>query len=42
MQSVLNQARGRSAPEDVDEQKLKQREVLRLYRWCGYGTGLAI
>lgn len=42
MRSALNQVRGRGAPEDVDEQKLKRREVLQLYRWCGNGTGLAL
>ncbi|KAI5795659.1 fungal-specific transcription factor domain-containing protein [Geopyxis carbonaria] len=42
MRSALNQVRGRGAPEDVDEQKQKRREVLQLYRWCGSGSGLAL
>lgn len=42
MRSALNQVRGRGALEDVEEQKLKRREVLQLYRWCGNGTGLAL
>ena len=42
MRSALNQVRGRGAPEDIDEQKARRREVLQLYRWCGSGTGLAL
>lgn len=42
MRSALSQVRGRGAPEDMEEQKLKRREVLQLYRWCGDGTGLAL
>lgn len=42
MRSALSQVRGRGAPEDMEEQKQKRREVLQLYRWCGDGTGLAL
>lgn len=42
MRSALNTVRGRGALEDIDEQKLRRREVLQLYRWCGNGTGLAL
>jgi hypothetical protein len=26
----------------MEDQKLKRREVLQLYRWCGDGSGLAL
>lgn len=42
MRSALSQVRGRGLPEDMEEQKLRRREVLQLYRWCGDGTGLAL
>ncbi|KAG0637752.1 putative transcriptional activator xlnR [Tuber brumale] len=42
MRSALCQVRGRGAPEDMEDQKLKRREVLQLYRWCGDGSGLAL
>lgn len=42
MRSALSQVTGHGAPEDMDEQKLKRREVLKLYRWCGDGSGLAL
>ncbi|PWW77670.1 hypothetical protein C7212DRAFT_277013 [Tuber magnatum] len=42
MRSALSQVRGRGAPEDMEDQKLKRREVLQLYRWCGDGSGLAL
>ncbi|KAL7275408.1 hypothetical protein RUND412_001646 [Rhizina undulata] len=42
MRSALSQVRGRGTPEDMEEQKMKRREVLQLYRWCGDGTGLAL
>jgi hypothetical protein len=41
MRSALAQVRGR-VPEDFNEQQLKRREVLALYRWTGDGTGLAL
>ncbi|QSZ34310.1 hypothetical protein DSL72_005901 [Monilinia vaccinii-corymbosi] len=41
MRSALAQVRGR-IPEDFNEQRLKRREVLSLYRWTGDGTGLAL
>ncbi|KAB8297948.1 hypothetical protein EYC80_001728 [Monilinia laxa] len=41
MRSALAQVRGR-IPEDFNEQQLKRREVLSLYRWTGDGTGLAL
>ncbi|RAL65558.1 hypothetical protein DID88_005232 [Monilinia fructigena] len=41
MRSALAQVRGR-IPEDLNEQQLKRREVLSLYRWTGDGTGLAL
>ncbi|KAF8465577.1 fungal-specific transcription factor domain-containing protein [Kalaharituber pfeilii] len=42
MRSALSQVRGRGLPEDMEEQKLRRREVLALYRWCGDGSGLAL
>ncbi|KAH8602042.1 fungal-specific transcription factor domain-containing protein [Bisporella sp. PMI_857] len=41
MRSALSQVKGR-IPEDFNEQQLKRREVLALYRWTGDGTGLAL
>lgn len=41
MRSALSQVKGR-VPEDFNEQQLKRREVLALYRWTGDGTGLAL
>ncbi|KAG9247362.1 fungal-specific transcription factor domain-containing protein [Calycina marina] len=41
MRSALSQVKGQ-IPENFNEQQLKRREVLALYRWTGDGTGLAL
>ena len=50
MRSALQQVKGRQIPEEinasmgglVDQQQNRRREVLKLYRWTGDGTGLAL
>lgn len=41
MRSALQQVRGR-VRDDATEQQNWRREVLKLYRWTGDGTGLAL